>query len=137
MSDFSFGSTTLLVALLVLAFALRIRRRQISANPKKLPLPPGPRCLPVIGSLLDMPTDFYWLTYTEWASKFGDVVYTHVCGRDIVILNSADVALDLLEKRSSVYSDRPYLPMFELSVDTPSIYRILLRMRILIRRPFT
>lgn len=32
----------------------------------------------------------------------------------IVVLNSMDVAMDLLDKRSDVYSDRPYSVMNDL-----------------------
>lgn len=32
-------------------------------------------------------------------------------GQHYVILNSEDVAVDLLEKRSAIYSDRPQTPM--------------------------
>jgi hypothetical protein len=64
-----------------------------------------------------MPTTHYWVAYTDWAKQYGDIVYANVCGNDMVFLNSAEVALDLLEKRSSIYSDRPRLPMlYELYV---------------------
>lgn len=33
----------------------------------------------------------------------------HVFGREFVILNSAKAALDLFDRRSAVYSDRPHL----------------------------
>ena len=41
-------------------------------NIKRLPYPPGPKPLPVIGNLLDMPTGYDWLTYAEWAKKYGE-----------------------------------------------------------------
>ena len=36
-----------------------------------LPLPPGPKGLPVIGNLLDMPTSFEWETYHKWSKELG------------------------------------------------------------------
>jgi hypothetical protein len=36
-----------------------------------LPYPPGPRPLPLIGNLLDIPKDFTWLSYTEFSKKYG------------------------------------------------------------------
>ena len=39
------------------------------------------------------------------------VVYTSVFGRSVFVLNSAKAAHDLLEKWSSIYSDRPRLTM--------------------------
>ncbi len=37
------------------------------------PLPPGPRGLPLIGNLLDMPSEKEWLTYAKWGEKYGTV----------------------------------------------------------------
>lgn len=38
----------------------------------------------------------------------GDIVYSRLMGKDIIILNSEKVATDLLENRSRNYSSRPY-----------------------------
>ena len=46
----------------------------------------------------------------------GDLIYTRVLGRDIIIINSEEVAKDLLENRSRNYSDRPYLATTSLQV---------------------
>ncbi|KAF8708193.1 cytochrome p450, partial [Rhizoctonia solani] len=79
---------------------------------KSLSLPPGPHRWPVIGSLLSMPSDNNMReTFAEWKQKYGDVVYARVLGQDIVLLNSREAALELLERRSSKYSDRPRLVM--------------------------
>jgi hypothetical protein len=79
-----------------------------------LPLPPGPRPLPLIGNLLDMPKEKDWLTYREWNDQYGDVVYINALGQKIVILGSAQAVSDLLEHRGTIYSDRPTTPMGEL-----------------------
>ena len=44
----------------------------------------------------------------------GDVVYLNVLGQSIVVLGSMQAARDLLDKRSSNYSDRPRSAMMEL-----------------------
>lgn len=41
----------------------------------------------------------------------GDVSSVTVFGQRIVILSSVEVAVDLLEKRGAIYSDRPKMPM--------------------------
>lgn len=37
-----------------------------------------------------------------------------VFGQRMVIVNSAEVAVDMLDKKGSIYSDRPVIPMGEL-----------------------
>jgi hypothetical protein len=44
----------------------------------------------------------------------GGLVYIKVFGQHIVFVNSMDIAEDLFEKRSSIYSDRFKAPMMEL-----------------------
>lgn len=69
--------------------------------------PPGPKGLPLVGNLFDMPTEKHWLKFTEWASEFGDVVYLDIPGSPIVILNSLKATGELMERRSANTSDRP------------------------------
>ncbi|EIW84507.1 cytochrome P450 [Coniophora puteana RWD-64-598 SS2] len=54
-----------------------------------------------------------WLTYTEWKDVYGDIVYCKMFGTDVVVLNTVEVAEDLLEKRSANYSDRPQMGIVE------------------------
>ncbi|KAG6819668.1 hypothetical protein H0H93_009748 [Arthromyces matolae] len=61
-----------------------------------------------------MPTKYQWLFFDNWASKYGDMIYMKVLGRSFLILTSAKRTMDLLEKRSSNYSDREQLPTLEL-----------------------
>ncbi|KAF5382593.1 hypothetical protein D9615_002747 [Tricholomella constricta] len=76
--------------------------------------PPGPRSLPVFGNLLDLDSANPWLTYCRWGKQFGDILSFKIFTRRIVVINSYSIAVDLLDKRSSIYSDRPNLMMLDL-----------------------
>jgi hypothetical protein len=95
-------------ALLVWAFAKRLTAR------RTLPFPPGPKPLPLLGNLLDLPKEKDWLTYRAWNDRYGDVVSVQVLGQHIVILGSMAAVNDLFDKRSAVYSSRPMQPIIEL-----------------------
>jgi hypothetical protein len=82
---------------------------------RRLPYPPGPRRLPVVGNLFSMPSREEWVTYMKWSKECGsDVIHADIMGSHIIILNSMKSANELLEKRSSNYSDRPPLMTLEL-----------------------
>ncbi|KAJ7063526.1 cytochrome P450 [Mycena amicta] len=94
------------------AFAIAVYSYLLQRRKSRLPLPPGPRKLPVLGNLLDMPATFEWLTYMEWSKKYdSDILHLDVAGTSILVVSSAEAANELLEKRASIYSDRARLPM--------------------------
>ncbi len=43
--------------------------------------------------------------------RLGDIASVSVLGQRIVIVNSTQVAIDMLDKKSSIFSDRPALVM--------------------------
>lgn len=116
-----------LATLLVLVL---VQRQVKTGRPslRNLPLPPSPKGYPLIGSLFDVPKEKPWVAYTEWAKTYGtifcsaqpmnlttappgDMIYFEVLGQRFLILNSLEKVQDLLEKRSSNYSDRARMPM--------------------------
>ncbi|VDC05155.1 unnamed protein product [Peniophora sp. CBMAI 1063] len=78
-----------------------------------LPYPPGPPGLPVIGNALDIPKTAMqqYKQFTEWDGKYGSIIHLSALGLHIVVLNDQQVARDLLDKRSAIYSDRPTMAM--------------------------
>ncbi|KAJ7689135.1 hypothetical protein B0H17DRAFT_1135185 [Mycena rosella] len=72
-----------------------------------LPLPPGPRKLPLVGNLLNVPADFEWEKYMEWSKEYNsDIIHLNLAGQSVIVLSSLEATEALLEKRSALYSDR-------------------------------
>ncbi|KAF9267070.1 cytochrome P450 [Marasmius fiardii PR-910] len=93
------------------AIALYCVTRLISSKKYAFPLPPGPKGLPLIGNLLDMPNGQEWLTFAKWGQEYGPISSVNVLGQTIVVLNSAELAVEMLDRHGAIYSDRPVIPM--------------------------
>lgn len=72
---------------------------------------PGPRGIPILGNARQLPKEEDFKVYMEWAKKYGELIYLNVLGQPIYILGSFRVAFELMDKRSTIYSDRPYTVM--------------------------
>ncbi|KAF7337414.1 Cytochrome P450 [Mycena sanguinolenta] len=82
-------------------------------------LPPGPPGDPFIGHLLRMPSTDSPLVFHRWAQTYGPVMHLKVLGQSMIILDSYQAALDLLDKKGLIYSDRPKFTLYELLGWTP------------------
>ncbi|KAG6860518.1 hypothetical protein C0995_010298 [Termitomyces sp. Mi166 len=58
-----------------------------------------------------MPSGQEWVAFKRWGQQFGEICSVTVLGQPIVIVNSAKVAHEMLDKKSNIYSDRPVLEM--------------------------
>ena len=109
------------LAVLVVAIILILRRRRRSL------LPPGPPGVPIVGNAFDIPrSECAWFKYTKWSHEYSefnltlvsscmldlglvldsDLISLNIVGTPVVVINSAEAAIELLDKRSSIYSDR-------------------------------
>ncbi|KAJ7439114.1 cytochrome P450 [Mycena latifolia] len=99
-------SWELAVVLLIIVFVWH-RKSKASGEP----LPPGPRPIPILGNILDLTAKELWLVATKWAEQFGDVAHVHIVGQSLVFLNSPEATMDLLDRKGSIYGDKPQLVM--------------------------
>jgi len=74
-------------------------------------LPPGPRRLPFIGNLHQAPQELPWFTFHEWSKKYGPIFSAQFGGNTMIMIADAAIAKELLDKRGSIYSDRPRMVM--------------------------
>lgn len=89
----------------LISFIYRRYIRKIAA----LGLPPGPKPLPVLGNITDLPPkgvpEFrHWLKHKE---VYGPISSVTVMGQTLVIVHDKEAAHDLLEKNSITSSQRP------------------------------
>ncbi|KAI0049074.1 cytochrome P450 [Auriscalpium vulgare] len=103
-------SVTLLDVALA-GIALWLLKSILSSKPTSGPLPPGPKGLPLLANLLDLPQKEQWRTFVAWGRKYGPIVHVRAVGQSFIIVNDAHVACDMLDKKSTVYSDRPVFMM--------------------------
>ena len=100
----------------------------VSAWRKRRSLPPGPKGVPFFGNVFDVPKEFEWLAYDKWSRQYSalfmslavcifscshhrvrkgsDIIYLNLAGTPVIVVNTAEAAHELFEKRSSFYSDR-------------------------------
>ena len=103
---------------------------------QSLPYPPGPPPDPIIGNIRVMASGNLERVFAGWGKEYGasfqrfpyfrrshsacacfftmtkgGLNYVTVIGRPLIVLNSFQVARNLLEKRSGIYSGRPRLVM--------------------------
>ncbi|KAJ5128334.1 uncharacterized protein N7443_005455 [Penicillium atrosanguineum] len=99
--------------ILLLSLTLGVAALYTLLGPKRKiargPLPPGPSPLPIVGNINDLPPSGKqdWLHWLKYKSSYGPISSITVLGQTLVIVNDSKIALDLLAKKSSIYSSRP------------------------------
>ncbi|KAJ4328639.1 hypothetical protein N0V84_000828 [Fusarium piperis] len=104
--------TDLLIVIIgsaISVFIVLILKHFLSTANGNPPLPPGPKGLPLVGNLSDLPNPgvleaHHWLKHKD---LYGPISSVTVMGQTLVIINDAQLAFALLEKRSLKHSSRP------------------------------
>ncbi|KAG1780024.1 cytochrome P450 [Suillus placidus] len=108
--EFKFHILPVLGIFALAGFVLSRRRQKETVHP----YPPGPSCLPIIGSALKIDFNAPHLTYTDWANQYGEIVYTRILGDDVILVNSERAVRALSEgQRSAIYASRPPFPIIK------------------------
>ncbi|KAG5723816.1 O-methylsterigmatocystin oxidoreductase [Termitomyces sp. T112] len=70
-------------------------------------LPPGPNGLPIVGNIFDMPKEYEWEHWAKHKDLYGPISTVNILSTRLVIINNLQTAIDLLEIKSAIYSNRP------------------------------
>ncbi|KAJ7113937.1 cytochrome P450 [Mycena epipterygia] len=101
------NSIWFILGLTIVFYGIRWKRTR-----SRLPLPPGPKKLPLVGNLFDIPAERQWETYHQWSKELdSDIIHVDAAGTSIIVLSSMAAIRELFERRSSLYSDRPRMLM--------------------------
>ncbi|KAF2014331.1 cytochrome P450 [Aaosphaeria arxii CBS 175.79] len=103
---FAVGTFVVFCTSIGLVVALRKYRRRNAL----LPLPPGPRGIPILGNVNDMPKkdELEWQHWLKHKDNYGPISSVTVLGQTMIIINDASIAFELLRDRSNINSSRPH-----------------------------
>ncbi|KAF5660152.1 hypothetical protein FHETE_9125 [Fusarium heterosporum] len=102
------SNSLLYSSVLALVSFLLFRHFQLRS---KGPLPPGPRGLPLVGNIQDLPPPgvLEWKHWQKHKERYGPISSVSVLGKLFVILHDKQVIMDLLETRALKSASRPKL----------------------------
>lgn len=95
-----------IVGLVIVYTIVSLIRFSLQSLPPKH-YPPGPPSLPFIGNVHHFASSNLHIKFSEWRRTYGDIIGLKAGPSNIVVLNSAEVVRELLEKRGNIYSGRP------------------------------
>ncbi|GKU07442.1 cytochrome p450 [Fusarium langsethiae] len=80
-----------------------------------LPLPPGPPSEFLLGHTRVIPKENAATVYSQWSKEYNsDIIHVRSLGRSTIVLHSAEVAKEILEKKGANFCDRPRFTLLEV-----------------------
>lgn len=81
-----------------------------ATSSRRPPLPPGPKGLPLVGNLADLPSQnesnhLHWMKHRVYGPLSSVVVF----GQTLIIIHDQQACIELLDKRAAKSSSRPWL----------------------------
>ena len=76
MPNLEFFSSDARAWISVISFCVILFLHAVLRSRRALPLPPGPKGLPIVGNVLDMSSKNQWLTYERWGKHYGGYLST-------------------------------------------------------------
>lgn len=70
---------------------------------------PGPKTVPILGNLTQLPLQYTHVKMTEWAQTYGPIFSLKLGSQTMVVLTGAAELKELMDRRSASTSDRPPL----------------------------
>ncbi|KAH9930559.1 cytochrome P450 monooxygenase [Amylocystis lapponica] len=72
-------------------------------------LPPGPKPALFLGNVHQLSADgALQKIFMKWGAHYGGLIYARFFRTPVIVINSLEIAQDLLTKKSAIYSGRPY-----------------------------
>ncbi|MED6158012.1 hypothetical protein PIB30_028832 [Stylosanthes scabra] len=106
MADLQGYIQLLLICLASTIFIWSIILRKRKQNESSLPLPPGPKAVPIIGHLHLLSStphqDFY-----KFSTQYGPIIHLYLGSSPCVVVSTAEAAKEFLKTHETSFSDRP------------------------------
>jgi cytochrome P450 len=103
-----------LASLVVLILVRLYQYSKLSSRPPGFP--PGPKTLPFLGNLHQIPLERVQFKFTEYGRKFGAIVGLKLGCQSMIVLNTWQAVRDLVEQKGAIYSSRSRNPVADIVV---------------------
>ncbi|KAG8694201.1 hypothetical protein FRC09_009998 [Ceratobasidium sp. 395] len=79
-----------------------------------VPLPLGPKGNFILGSVLDVRNNAFWLKFAEWTDQYGPIITVRMLHNYLFVIDDPRLVTEIFEKRAANYSDRSVNGMAQL-----------------------